>query len=165
MMNSQYFPQFKKVPKDRLPTGYENGNTFTSVCINTTIYLPWLTSCCLKAGVVFKRAVLKHISEASQAHHSGESVDLVVNCTGLSARTLGGVEDSNMIPARGQTVLVRNEANAMYASSGCDDGDDEVCYMMQRAAGKPSPDAYVLMMLVDHLGRGRHPTRWLLPEG
>lgn len=41
-----------------------------------------------------------------------------------------------MIPARGQTVLVRNEADAMYASSGSDDGDEEVCYLMQRAAGQ-----------------------------
>ena len=60
---------------------------------------------------------------------------MVVNCTGLSARKLGGVEDKNMYPARGQTVLVRNEADAMYANSGCDDGKEEVCYLMQRAAG------------------------------
>ncbi len=86
--------------------------------------------------MVFKRAVLKHISEAAQAHHSGRTAEVTVNCTGLSARTLGGVQDGNMIPARGQTVLVRNESNIMYASSGCDDGDEEVCYSMQRAAGE-----------------------------
>ena len=114
---------------------YDNGNTFTSVCINTSIYLPWLVSRCLEAGVIIKRAVLKHISEASKAHHSGEKAQIIVNCTGLSARVLGGVEDSSLIPARGQTVLVRNEADAMYASSGCDDGEEEVCYLMQRAAG------------------------------
>ena len=85
---------------------------------------------------MFKRAILNHISEASQAHHTGRNADIIVNCTGLSARTLGGVEDNNMIPARGQTVLVRNDADAMYACSGCDDGEDEVCYMMQRAAGR-----------------------------
>ena len=41
-----------------------------------------------------------------------------------------------MLPARGQTVLVRNEPEVMCANSGTDDGDDEVCYVMQRAAGK-----------------------------
>lgn len=102
----------------------------------SAIYLPWLNSRCLEAGVVFRRYIFKHISQASQAHHSGKSADLVVNCTGLSAGTLGGVEDKNMVPARGQTVLVRNEADAMYASSGVDHGDDEVCYLMQRAAGE-----------------------------
>ena len=126
------------MPKNHLPPGYDNGNTFTSVCINTAIYLPWLTSRCLEAGVIFKRAIFNHLSEASDAHHSGKKADLVANCTGLSAGKLGGVEDKNMVPARGQTVLVRNEGDGlMYGTSGTDDGDEEVCYMMGRAAGKP----------------------------
>ena len=42
-----------------------------------------------------------------------------------------------MVPARGQTVLVRNEGDGfMYGTSGTDDGDEEVCYTMGRAAGK-----------------------------
>ena len=40
-----------------------------------------------------------------------------------------------MLPARGQTVLVRNNAAEMCDSSGTDDGSEEVCYVMQRAAG------------------------------
>lgn len=63
-------------------------------------------------------------------------MDVVVNCTGLSALKLGGVEDQNMLPIRGQTVLVRNEANVMCSSSGTDDGVEEVCYLMQRAVGQ-----------------------------
>ena len=46
--------------------------------------------------------------------------------------------DENITPARGQTVLVRNEADVMAVTSGTDDGDDEACYIMQRAAGKIS---------------------------
>lgn len=61
---------------------------------------------------------------------------MVVNCTGLSAGKLDGVNDEKMLPARGQTVLVRNEAEVMCSNSGTDDGDGEVCYTMQRAAGK-----------------------------
>ena len=105
------------------------------MCINTAIYLPWLTSQCLKAGVVFQRRIFKHICEAAKVHHSGEEAHLVVNCTGLSALRLGGVEDTNMMPIRGQIVVVRNEANLMCSSSGTDDGEDELCYIMQRAAG------------------------------
>lgn len=41
-----------------------------------------------------------------------------------------------MVPARGQTVLVRNEAIGIVGGSGTDDGDDEVCYVIPRAAGK-----------------------------
>lgn len=51
--------------------------------------------------------------------------------------------DSTLRPARGQTVLVRNitaeegqgGGGLMCDSSGTDDGDDEVCYVMQRPAG------------------------------
>lgn len=128
--------QFKQIPKDQLSPGYDSGTAFTSVCINTALYLPWLASQCLKNGVHFQRKIFKHISEAANAFHSGEKADVVVNCTGLSALTLGGVEDKKMMPARGQIVLVRNEANVMCTSSGTDDGEDEACYIMQRAAGR-----------------------------
>ncbi len=114
----------------------DSGTSFTSVCINTALYLPWLTSQCLKSRVIFKRAIFKHISDAANVHHSGSKADLVVNCTGLAAGKLGGVEDQNIIPARGQIVIVRNDPGIMCSTSGTDDGDDEACYIMQRAAGE-----------------------------
>lgn len=82
---------------------------------------------------MFKREILGHISDAAKIHHSGKRAELVVNCTGLSALKLGGVEDQNMIPARGQTVLVRNDASFICA---IDDGEEELTYVMKRAAGK-----------------------------
>lgn len=84
-----------------------------------------------------KRAVFKHIADAGApgVHHSGQPADLVVNCTGLSASKLGGVEDKTVVPARGQIVVVRNSAPAMCGTSGTDDGPDEACYIMTRAAG------------------------------
>jgi D-amino-acid oxidase len=118
-----------------LKPGIDNGFAFTSVCINPAIYLPWLVSQCLRAGVVFKRAIFKHISEAADFDHQSQKAALVVNCTGLSASKLGGVEDKTVIPARGQIILVRNDPGAMFAISGTDDADDEVSYIMARAAG------------------------------
>jgi D-amino-acid oxidase len=129
-------PNFRVLPKEGLGEGVDHATGFTSVCINTAIYLPWLVSQCLKAGVIFKRAVFGHISEASAAgiHPSG-NVEVVVNCTGLLASRLGGVMDKTVIPARGQIVLVRNDAGKMMDISGTDDGDGEACYIMTRAAG------------------------------
>ena len=122
--------------KPELPAGVDGGTTFTSVCINTAIYLPWLASQCLRLGAVIKRENLSHISEARQLHHSGRLADVVVNCTGLSSLRLGGVEDSTLFPARGQIVVVRNDAGgSMYTVSGTDDNPDEAMYIMQRAAG------------------------------
>lgn len=114
----------------------DSGIGFTSVCINTAIYLPWLVSECLKNGVVFKRADFRHVLEAcSVGDQLGDSIDVIVNCTGLMASQLGGVEDKSVVPARGQIVVVRNEADKMIGISGTDDGDDEICYVMTRAAG------------------------------
>lgn len=51
------------------------------------------------------------------------------------ASNLGGVEYNTVVPARGQIVLVRNDAGKMLDVSGTDDGDGEACYVMTRAAG------------------------------
>ena len=114
----------------------DSATAFTSVCINTAIYLPWLVSQCLRNGVIFKRAVLHHISDVWNNPAVYGRVDLVVNCTGLMACQLGGVEDKTVVPARGQIVVVRNDTGGkMMDISGTDDGSDEACYMMTRAAG------------------------------
>lgn len=121
--------------KKDLRTGADSGTAFKSVCINTAVYLPYLVGQCLKHGCIFKRENLMHISAASNMHASGEKADVLINCTGLLASKLGGVMDSTVIPVRGQILLVRNDPGAMFTISGTDDGDDEVCYIMKRAAG------------------------------
>lgn len=89
----------------------------------------------MEAGIAFQRATFRHISEAASVHHSGEKADIVVNCTGLSASTLGGVEDKSLYPVRGQIVLVRNDPGGNYSISGSDDSMDETAYVITRGAG------------------------------
>ncbi|KAI9709593.1 MAG: hypothetical protein M1828_002401 [Chrysothrix sp. TS-e1954] len=128
-------PNFRVLSGDDLPDGMDTAICFTSVCINTAIYLPWLVSQCLKNGVVFRRGIVTHIADAVDLHHTGAKADLAVNCTGLSSLWLGGVRDSTLTPARGQIVVVRNDPGVMADTSGTDDGPDEITYMMHRAAG------------------------------
>ena len=130
------FPDFKNLSKDELPSEtIDSATRFTAVGINSPMYLGWLASSCVRKGVHMRRGVLKHVSNAATLHHSGHKADVVVNCTGLSARTLGGVEDTTVIPARGQIVLVSNDPGYMVDMSGTDDGEDEACYVITRAAG------------------------------
>ncbi|KAJ5522617.1 hypothetical protein N7527_006732 [Penicillium freii] len=82
----------------------------------------------------YQDANLKANAAASGIHPSGR-VDLVVNCTGLMASKLGGVQDTSVVPARGQIVIVRNDTGKMLDMSGTDDEDEEACYVMTRAAG------------------------------
>ena len=45
--------------------------------------------------------------------------------------------DKEMVPARAQIVVVRNGAKGkMSSTSGTDDGEEEVVYIMERAAGE-----------------------------
>lgn len=56
-----------------------------------------------KWGVKFERRKLTHLSQA----WISSDVEGVFNCTGLGAKTLGGVDDTKMYPSRGQVVVVR----------------------------------------------------------
>ncbi|CAG9981050.1 unnamed protein product [Clonostachys byssicola] len=126
---------FRELNIGELPKGAVSGCTFTSVQINPMIYLPWLIGQCKSNGVVIKRGVIDHIMEAAALSHSGAKADIIVNSTGLRSCKLGGVMDQNVIPARGQVVVLRNEINHMMSISGTDDGNSELCYMMTRADG------------------------------
>ncbi|RCI10644.1 hypothetical protein L249_4440 [Ophiocordyceps polyrhachis-furcata BCC 54312] len=130
-------PDFRELHPDELVPGHESGCEFTSVCINTATYLQWLLGQCLRNGVVVRRAVLADISEAGAMSHTGAAPAsvIIINATGLGSLKLGGVRDLTMLPVRGQTVLVRNECHPMITTSGTDDGDVEVLYIMQRAGG------------------------------
>lgn len=127
-------PDFRELRPLEVIPGHDTGCEFTSVCINTAIYLPWLVGQCVKNGVVFKRAVLSDIQDAKLLGHTRQP-DIIINATALGSLKLGGVKDTAMIPARGQVVVVRNECSPMIATSGTDDGETEMTYIMQRAVG------------------------------
>lgn len=103
---------FRELEKHELPqTGdIVRGWTFDSVTISTTIYLNYLLQKIFRLGGTLRRKEVKHINEAYNLHHSGEKADLVVNATGLLARFLGGVEDKDVFPIRGQILWIRNSA-------------------------------------------------------
>ena len=48
---------------------------------------------------------------------------------------LGGVQDPDMFPIRGQTVLVRNMPTTMTSVHASDDKPEEPTYILPRAAG------------------------------
>ncbi|KAF5675806.1 d-amino-acid oxidase [Fusarium heterosporum] len=126
---------YKELETKDLPVGVASGYEFRSVCINTALYLAWLVGQCRRAGVVLRRGIIEHISDARDLGHNGNSAGIVINCTGLGASRLRGVEDNQMTPIRGQVVLIRNEIDIMYTISGTDDGPDEISYCMARASG------------------------------
>lgn len=79
---------------------------------------------------------MRHLQDAAHDHESGSKADIVVNCTGLSSQKLGGVMDEKLYPARGQTVLVRNDPGPMIAADKSNNDEVELTYIMTRAAGE-----------------------------
>lgn len=71
------------------------------VVVNPLIYLRWLQAQFLTMGGNKRRMTLSHISEAMD-----DGADVVINCTGVHVRTLGGVHDSSVVATRGQNVVV-----------------------------------------------------------
>ena len=55
-----------------------------------------------------QRASVQHIAQVAEgAYTDNVKPDAVVICAGIGARFLGGVEDKDVYPIRGQTVLLR----------------------------------------------------------
>jgi D-amino-acid oxidase len=74
----------------------------SKVSINPPTYLDYLLNTFISLGGTMQRASLSHLNECIK-----DDTDVVINCSGIHARTLGGVEDSDVYPARGQIVIVQ----------------------------------------------------------
>lgn len=97
-----YIPDFKILSKQELPAGKIFGVKYTTFNFNAPKFLLFLKAYLIKHGVTFVRQRVTHVNEAFLS----PSTKAVFNCTGIGAYSLGGVEDKNMYPIRGQVVVV-----------------------------------------------------------
>lgn len=122
------------VPKEKLPAGASFGIKYTTYNFNSPKLLKFLQSHLTSQGVTFVRRRVSHLHEAFLS----ERTRVVFNCTGIGARTLGGLEDSNVYPIRGQVVVVRapnvnenrsinDEHNITYIIPRPDSGGHVIC--------------------------------------
>lgn len=98
----QYLENFAVIPKKELPAGAEFGVSYITWNFNCPLLLNNLKTYLCSLGVKFERRHLKHISQG----FSSTNVKVVFNCSGLGARSLGGIEDSTVYPVRGQVVII-----------------------------------------------------------
>lgn len=97
-----YLQDFREIPEAELAPGTVYGIKFTSWNFNCPKFLQSLRLYLEAQGVSFEKRTLSHISQAFLS----ESVH-IFNCTGIGARSLGGVEDGAVYPTRGQVVVVK----------------------------------------------------------
>jgi D-amino-acid oxidase len=105
-----------------LPDGYDEGFTLHVPLIETQIFLPYLMNEFKNAGGKIVQREIKSLDELLP-----ES-DLIINCTGMGARTL--VNDSAMIPVKGQIAFVDLHLNIPIILD-----ESEPTYIVQRKDG------------------------------
>ncbi|EJC98787.1 D-aspartate oxidase [Fomitiporia mediterranea MF3/22] len=106
--NLEVMPEFRHLPKDELIPGSVCGVSFKTLTIDMPVYLLYLLERFRTLGGRTERASIQHISQLAEgAYTEGNLPIAIVVCAGIGARTLGGVEDKDVYPIRGQTVLLR----------------------------------------------------------
>ncbi|KAL7933140.1 FAD dependent oxidoreductase [Trichoderma chlorosporum] len=101
---SEYLEDFKEIPRHELPSGVKFGISFTTLTLNAPKHIEYLFHRLKdQYGVHFARQRFPTI----QAAYSSPTTKVVINCTGIAAKTLPGVEDAKCYPTRGQVVLVK----------------------------------------------------------
>jgi glycine/D-amino acid oxidase-like deaminating enzyme len=134
--------QYRRADKADLPPPWKYGLAWEAFTLNAPAYLTFLAQKLRSKGVPFVRHRLSALDEAYDLPKIGQ-VELVINASGLGARSLLGVEDSKVYPARGQTVLVK--APNVRTNYGCRDPNflpkGESMYIIPR----PSPEGHVIL--------------------
>lgn len=92
---------------ESLPPKAKTGATFQTITIDVPNYLLYLLEVFQKKGGRVIRASVQHIQQLIDGGFGTGKPDAVVICAGIGARTLGGLEDKDVYPIRGQTVLMR----------------------------------------------------------
>jgi len=78
--------------------------------MNAPKYLIHLQGQVLARGGTIERATVPSLKALAQIPHNNKTnakADIIVNCSGLGSRNLGGVHDHQMFPTRGQIVIVK----------------------------------------------------------
>lgn len=95
----------RPAPTEELPAGYRHGLRFVVPFAEMPRYLPWLLYRFTTAGGEIELRRLHDIADAAT------DAPIVVNCSGLAARSLVG--DTSVVPVRGQIVIVANPGLTM----------------------------------------------------
>ena len=96
---SKDIPHFRILESDEIIENYNFGWELEAPVIEMHLYMPWLLSKFKKLGGLIEINEFEKIEEVP-----GE---MIVNCSGLGARTLSN--DEEVIPVRGQVVYIKQD--------------------------------------------------------
>ncbi|KAF5869184.1 putative d-amino acid oxidase protein [Botrytis fragariae] len=126
--------------KGSLGEGVRKGVQFETVCVDVDTYLRYLIQRIeqlggsIIRGEIETKEGLEGVVRGCRDLLAGEKIDVLINCTGLSAaRFVGDKEAEKMFPVRGQVLLVKGETRVCKTFVG-DLGErgDELLYVIPR---------------------------------
>jgi len=94
---------FHILPSESLPPDANKGLAYDTYSVNPMFYLPWLKSELIARGVEFIR---KHVASLEDAAAYTDLGGVIINATALGAKSLIGVEDTQVFPIKGQGIIV-----------------------------------------------------------
>ncbi|KZT18191.1 nucleotide-binding domain-containing protein [Neolentinus lepideus HHB14362 ss-1] len=124
-----FMPDYRIMHPSELPpaSNAKIGISYTSLVLTPPTYLSYLAAL-LRASpnVAFLRKTVAHLAELLPL-----APDVIVNATGVGAAHISPVNDPDVEPVRGQTILIRQpEVDRMTLRSGID-----YCYVIPRGDG------------------------------
>ncbi len=114
-------PRIRRCVEEELPPGYRDGHAFVAPVVEMPIYLTYLMDRFAATGGSVDERTLSSLDEVDSS--------VVVNCVGLGARDL--VDDTSMVPIRGQIVRVRNPGLERFVLD--EDNPEGVTYIVPRS--------------------------------
>ena len=109
-------PDLRVLGADDLPEGFVAGWEYTAPAVNMPVYLEYLLRRYEGLG--------GSVSAGTVTSLASVAAPVVVNCTGIGARTL--VPDGSLVPVRGQIVVVENPGITEFYLDHGDDGTNYV---------------------------------------
>lgn len=106
-------PKFRFLEKSEMPPNAKFGMTYNTICISPPVFLSWMRARLEARGVRFERTKVESLDELKGIKH-----DVLVNATGAQAMNLKDVADSDLVPYRLQSILVKMDYNECYIYRG-----------------------------------------------
>ncbi|KAG6908922.1 hypothetical protein DXG01_002700 [Tephrocybe rancida] len=107
-------PDFTVHSADERPSFAKHAVSFTSLTMDTPIYLRKLVSRFEALGGTVHRALLHSLASALEFIPHNEVPIALINCTGIGSLKLNDVQDTDIYPIRGQVVVL----NAPWVKEG-----------------------------------------------
>ncbi|GAA5982585.1 hypothetical protein JCM11641_002591 [Rhodosporidiobolus odoratus] len=129
---SDLTPNYKRLPPSECPPN-SVGVSYDTISINAPAYILYLAEQLSSLGATFSRRNILSVDEAFSGFPAGGRPDILVNATGLGAKSIAGLEDPTVEPIRGQTVLVKSSCVRCTMDSS---DHDSPAYIIPRPGGE-----------------------------